>query len=106
LLTCFQIFVNTVEDTIEDKKSESKTPLLSANLSYPTRPYVYNQKEDEQEQQLVYIKHVQPIEVINPFVRWHRPWCRSKTCGKVFEQYRMYTHMVNREISFEIFSNE
>jgi hypothetical protein len=135
LLTCFQIFVNTVEDTIEDQKSESKTPLLSANLSYPTRPYVYNQKEDEQEQQLVYIKHVQPVEVINPCVRWHRRWCRSKAvdpsptvgvyytpfnmalglwamvlgdmeCEKVFEQYRMYTHMVNREISFQIFSNE
>jgi hypothetical protein len=40
LLTCFQIFVNTVEDTIEDKKSEFKTYLLSANLSYPTRSYV------------------------------------------------------------------
>jgi hypothetical protein len=29
-----------VEDTKEDKKSEPNTPLLSANLSYPTRPYV------------------------------------------------------------------
>ncbi|CAF1453673.1 unnamed protein product [Adineta steineri] len=29
-----------VEDSKEDKKKESKTPLLSANLSYPTRPYV------------------------------------------------------------------
>jgi len=144
-----------VEDTKEEKKSESKAPLLSANLSYPTRPYVAqmpaliriighytdsgrpmpkagsseaeaavrSQQEDEQEQRLVYNKDVQPIEVINPFVRWHRRWYRGKGvdpsptvgayytpfnmalepwamglgdmgCAKIFKQYRMCTHMV------------
>jgi hypothetical protein len=39
---------------------------------------VENQKEDEQEQQLVYNKNVQTIEVINPFVRCHQHWYRSK----------------------------
>ncbi|CAF0735510.1 unnamed protein product [Adineta steineri] len=144
-----------VEDSKEDKKKESKTPLLSANLSYPTRPYVAqmpalirlighytdsgrsmpqagspeaetafrSHQEDEQEQQLVYNQDTQPIEVINPFVRWHRRWYRSKGvdpsptvgvyytpfnmalepwamgigdhgCGKIFKQYRMCTHMM------------
>ncbi len=144
-----------VEDTKEDKKSESSTPLLSANLSYPTRPYVAqipaliriighytdagrsmpksgspeaetavrSQQEDEQEQRLVYNKDTQPIEVVNPFVRWHRRWYRSKAvdpsptvgiyytpynmalepwamglgdmgCAKIFKQYRMCTHLV------------
>lgn len=145
MLTCFQIVLNMVEDT----------PLLSSNLSYPTRPYVAqmpalirligyytdagrpmpkagsseaeiavrNQQEEEQEQQLVYNKDKQSIEVINPFVRWHRRWYRSKAvdpsptvglfytpynmalepwamglgdlgCAKIFKQYRMCTHMV------------
>jgi hypothetical protein len=147
----FQIFVDMVEDT----KNETKTPLLSANLSYPTRPYVAqmpalmriighytdagrpmpkpgspeaeaavgSQLEDEQEQRLVYNQDTQPVEVINPFVRWHRRWYRSKGvepsptegiyytpfnmalepwamglgdmgCAKIFKQYRMCTHMV------------
>jgi hypothetical protein len=160
MLTCFvnlfsDIVLSMVEDTKEDKKSESKTPLLSANLSYPTRPYVaqmpalmriighytdagrpmpksgspeaeaavHSQQEDEQEQRLVYNKDTQPIEVVNPFVRWHRRWYRSKAvdpsptvgvyytpfnmalepwamglgdmgCAKIFKQYRMCTHMV------------
>jgi hypothetical protein len=32
----------------------------------------------QQEQRLVDNKDVQPIEVINPFFRWHRRWYRSK----------------------------
>ena len=88
-----------VEDTKEDKKSESNTPLLSANLSYPTRPYVaqipalmrlighYTDDgrpmpksgtpeaetaiRSQQEQHLVYNKDTQPIEVVDPLVRWH-----------------------------------
>lgn len=150
-----QILVDMVEDTKVDTKNESQTPLLSANLSYPTRPHVAQmpalmriighytdsgrsmpksgsseaetvvrqQLEDEQEQKLVYNKDVQPIESINPFVRWHRRWYRSKViepsptvgayytpfnmalepwamglgdmgCAKIFKQYRMCTHMV------------
>lgn len=140
---------------VEDTKQEVKAPLLSANLSYPTRPYVaqmpflmrfighytdsgrplpksgsqeaetvlQNQLDDEQDQRLVYNDDTQPIEVINPFVRWHRRWYRSKAvdpsptvgayytpfnmalepwamglgdmgCAKIFKQYRMCTHMV------------
>ena len=94
MLTCFQIVFNMVEDTKENQKNESNSPLLS----YATRPYVAqmpglirvighytdagrpmpkagspeaetavrNQQEDEQEQQLVYNKDTQSIEVINP----------------------------------------
>jgi hypothetical protein len=148
-----------VEDTKVNEKNETKTPLLSANLPYPSRPYVaqmpallriighytdvgrpmpkagspeaetavHSQQEDEQEQRLVYNKDTQPIEVINPFVRWHRRWYRSKSvdtsptvgvyytpfnmalepwamglgdsgCAKIFKQYRMCTHMVNLEL--------
>ncbi|CAF1105663.1 unnamed protein product [Adineta steineri] len=144
-----------VQEVKADTKSESKTPLLSANLSYPTRPYVaqmpalirlighytdsgrsmptsgspeaetafLSHQEDEQEQRLTYNHDTQPIEVINPFVRWHRRWYRSKGvdpsptvgvyytpfnmalepwamgigdhgCGKIFKQYRMCTHMM------------
>lgn len=140
---------------VEDTKDEPKEPLLSAKLSYPTRPYVAqmpalirlighytdagrpmpssgspeaeaalrNQHDDEQEQRLAYNKDTQPIEVVNPFVRWHRRWYRSKVveptptvglfytpynmalepwalglgdlgCAKIFKQYRMCTHMV------------
>ena len=79
---------------------------------------------NEQEHRLVYNKDFQPIEVINPFLRWHRRWYRSKAvdpsptvgvfytpfnmalepwamglgdtgCAKIFKQYRMCTHMVN-----------
>lgn len=139
----------------ETKKNESPTPLLTANLSYPTRPYVAqipfflrfighltdggpslpksgsveaesafrNQREDEEEQRLNYNKDTQPVEKVNPFVRWHRRWYRSKRidpsptvgmyytpynmalepwamglgdngCAKIFKQYRMCTHMV------------
>lgn len=141
---------------VEDTKDEPKAPLLSANMSYPTRPYVAqmpalirwighytdagrpmpsagsseaeiavrNQQDDEQEQQLAYNNDTQPIEQINPLVRWHRRWYRSKVvepsptvglfytpynmalepwamglgdtgCAKIFKQYRMCTHMVN-----------
>ncbi|CAF1114921.1 unnamed protein product [Adineta steineri] len=144
-----------VQEIKADTKNESKTPLLSANLSYPTRPYVaqmpalirlighytdsgrsmptsgsseaetafLSHQEDEQEQRLTYNHDTQPIEVINPFVRWHRRWYRSKGvdpsptvgvyytpfnmalepwamgigdhgCGKIFKQYRMCTHMM------------
>ncbi|UJR07699.1 hypothetical protein I4U23_011984 [Adineta vaga] len=144
-----------VEDTKVDQKNESNTPLLSAKLSYPTRPYVAqmpalmriighytdagrpmpaagspeaeaalrSQQEDEQEQRLVYNHDTQPIEKVNPFVRWHRRWYRSKGvdpsptvgvfyspfnmaiepwamglgdtgCAKIFKQYRMCTHMM------------
>lgn len=148
---------------VEDTKSEVKTPLLSANLSYPTRPYVaqmpffmrlighytdsgrpmpksgspeaentlQNQLDDEKDQRLVYNDDTQPIEVVNPFVRWHRRWYRSKAvepsptvgayftpfnmalepwamglgdmgCAKIFKQYRMCTHMVTIEVLFSI----
>jgi hypothetical protein len=40
---------------------------------------VRSQQEDEQEQRLVYNKDTQPIEVINPFVRWHRRWYRCRS---------------------------
>ena len=82
-----------------------------------------NQQKDEQDQKLVYNKDTQPIEFVNPFVRWHRRWYRSKAveltptvglfytpynmvlapwalglgdlgCAKIFKQYRMCTHMV------------
>ena len=136
---------------VEDTKDEPKAPLLSANLSYPTRPYVAQMPalirlighytdagrpmpksgspeaeaavQDEQEHRLSYNKDTQPIEVVNPFVRWHRRWYRSKAidpsptvgvyytpynmalepwamglgdmgCAKIFKQYRMCTHMV------------
>ncbi len=136
---------------VEDTKDEPKAPLLSANLSYPTRPYVAQMPaliriighytdagrpmpksgspeaeavvQDEQEQRLSYNKDTQPIEVVNPFVRWHRRWYRSKVvdpsptvgvyytpynmalepwamglgdmgCAKIFKQYRMCAHMV------------
>jgi hypothetical protein len=84
---------------------------------------VRSQQEDEQEQRLVINKDTQPIEVVNPFVRWHRRWYRSKVvdpsptvgvyytpynmalepwamglgdmgCAKIFKHYRMCAHMV------------
>jgi hypothetical protein len=142
-----------------EEKASSSPPLLSANLSYPTRPYVAqlpalvrligyytdagrpmpspgspeaetalrNQLDDEEEQRLTYNQDVQPIEKVNPFVRWHRRWYRSKRveptptvgvfytpfnmglepwamglgdmgCAKIFKQYRMCTHMVSERI--------
>jgi hypothetical protein len=82
-----------VEDTKVDAKNESKTPLLSAKLSYPTRRYVAQMPaliriighytdsgrpmpksgspeaeaavRSQQEQRLVDNKDVQPIKVIN-----------------------------------------
>ena len=141
---------------VEEKKIESPTPLLTANLSYPTRPYVAqipfllrwiehvtdggpsmpkagsveaehvfrNQQQDEEEQQqrLAYNRDMQPLEKVNPFVRWHRRWYRSQRidpsptvgvyytpynmtlepwamglgdaagCAKIFKQYRMSDH--------------
>ena len=88
-----------------------------------------NQLDDEQDQRLVYNDDTQPIEVINPFVRWHRRWYRSKAvdpsptvgayytpfnmalepwamglgdmgCAKIFKQYRMCTHMVDFSLSY------
>jgi len=141
--------------------TEDTPPVLSAKLSYPTRPSVAlmpflmriighytdsgrpmpksgspeaeitlrNQLDDEQDQRLVYNDDTQPIEVINPFVRWHRRWYRSKAvdpsptvgayytpfnmalepwamglgdmgCAKIFKQYRMCTHMVDFSLSY------
>jgi len=133
---------------VEDTKDESKTPLpthpyvaqmpalirIIGHYTDAGRPMpksgspeaeaaVRSQQEDEQEQRLVYNKDTQPIEVVNPFVRWHRRWYRSKAvdpsptvgiyytpfnmalepwamglgdmgCAKIFKQYRMCTHMV------------
>ena len=107
--------------------TEDTPPVLSAKLSYPTRPYVAqmpflmriighytdsgrpmpksgspeaeitlrNQLDDEQDQRLVYNDDTQPIEVINPFVRWHRRWYRSKavdpspTVGGYYSPFNM-----------------
>jgi len=46
--------------------------LMAKAGSLQTETAVRSQQEDEQEQGLVYNKDVQPIEVINPFVCWHR----------------------------------
>lgn len=84
---------------------------------------IRNQYDDEQEQRLTYNQDIQPIEKVNPFVRWHRRWYRSRAvepsptvglfytpynmalepwavglgdlgCAKIFKQYRMCAHMV------------